>query len=291
MVSDPGSANGERAPRRVRSLLWVGDTAAGPLEAALAGSAADLVVADLEDTVAGRRKHEVRELLRETIAARAEDPQRRALFVRPNPLDTSLGRADLAVLAEAGVDGLVVPKATPEVLALARAAGVARLVALIETAEGVERAGESARCPGVELIELGAMDLALELRTEAAADGHDLLYTRSRLAIASRAAGLPGPVDAIFPDLHDSDGYLRAAARGRALGFAGMPCLSEDQVLLANEFFTPDPDAVERAGRIVAAYDGAVARGEGVVEVDGSVVERPTAERARIVLQEAGVSA
>ncbi|MEZ5076075.1 MAG: CoA ester lyase [Solirubrobacterales bacterium] len=276
--------------QRIRSLLWVGDTRAEALDQALAGSEADLVVADLEDTVAGGRKHEVRELLREVISARRGDPSRRPLFVRPNPLDTPLGRADLAVLVEAGVDGLVVPKATPEVLGFAYGAGATRLVALVETAEGVERAAESAACTGVELLELGAMDLALEVRTEAQPDGSELLYTRSRLVIASRTAGLPGPVDAIFPDLNDADGFRHATARGRALGFAGMPCLSEDQVRLANELFTPDPDAVAQARRIVEAYDGAVASGAGVVEVDGAVVERPTAERARIVLLEAGVN-
>jgi len=281
---------GTDRPSRVRSLLWVGNTTQSALEAALEGSAADLVVADLEDTVAGARKHEVRELLRQTFEERRSDPGRRPLFVRPNPLDTAIGLADLAVLAEAGVDGLVVPKATPEVLGTAFAAGVIRLVALIETAEGVERATESAACPGVELIELGAMDLALDIHTEAKVGGQDLIYTRSRLVMASRAAGLPGPIDAIFPNVDDGDGYLRAAAIGRELGFGGMPCLTEDQVALANDFFTPTDEEVARARLVVDSYDAAVAKGEGVVEVDGTMVERPTAERARNLLQEAGVA-
>lgn len=274
--------------RRVRSLLWVGDTRIDAVVAALESSQADLVVTDIEDTVPHSRKHEVREELRVLIGQRRGDADRRPLFVRPNPIDEPQGAADLAVLAEAGVDGLVVPKATPEILRSAHAAGVDRIVALIETAEGVERAGECASCPGVELVEFGAMDLGLETRVEPLPHGVEHAYTRSRLVLASRAAGLPGPIDAVYPDVGDLDGYRAAALLGRAMGFGGMPCFTDEQTAIANEVFTPAAEEVERARRTVAAYDEAVARGAGVAEVDGVLIERPAAERARRVLEDAG---
>jgi len=285
-----GCVDGPARRSRIRSLLWVGNTTGEAVRAALKSSEADLIVTDLEDTVAPRRKHEVRELLRALIAERSHDVSRRPLFVRTNPLDEPQGAADLIVLREAGVDGLVVPKATPEVLERAYGAGVQRLVALVETAAGVERAGESASCLGVELVELGAMDLALELRIEPTLDGIEMVYTRSRLVMASRAAGLPGPVDAIFANVNDLDGYREKALRARMMGFGGMPCLTEEQVEVANAVFTSSEKEIDRARRIVQAFDAAIERGEGVVDVDGIVVERPTAERARLVLHDAGIA-
>lgn len=276
------------APPRIRSLLWVGNTTTEAVDAALRSSQADLIVTDIEDTVPNSRKHAVREELRVLISGRRADAGRRPLFVRPNPIDEPLGAADLAVLAEAGVDGLVVPKATPERLRQAHAAGVSRLVALIETAEGVEHAGECAACPGVELIEFGAMDLGLETRVEPLPNGLEHAYTRSRLVLASRAAGLPGPIDAVYPDVGNLEGYREAALLGRAMGFGGMPSFTDEQTAIANEVFTPGHEEVERARRTVVAYDAALAGGSGVAELDGVLIERPAAERARRVLEDAG---
>jgi citrate lyase subunit beta/citryl-CoA lyase len=273
----------------VRALRWVGDSQDDTVREALATSSADLVVADLEDTVSPRRKHEAREILRRIAGEAAHHSSHRPLFVRINPLDTAEGIADLAVLAAAGIDGLVVPKATPEVLRRAFEAGVPRLIALVETAEGVERVSEIARCPAVELIELGAMDLSVEMRTEPMSNALEIAYVRSRLVIASRAAGLPGPIDATYGKLHDLEGYRAQCEVGRAMGFAGGACLTEDQVVVAREVFAPTAEAVRRAREIVEAYDAAIARGEGVVEVDGVVVERPVAEKARLVLTDAGL--
>ncbi len=100
----------------------------------------------------------------------------------------------------------------------------------------------------------------------------------------SRAAGLEPPLDTVWADLRDADGFIASAKHAAALGFQGKMCIHPDQVAPANAAFTPDEAAVAQAKRIVAAFDKAEARGLASIQLDGQFIDYPIVQRARRVL-------
>jgi len=158
---------------------------------------ADAVVLDLEDAVAADAKAHARAAVA-TWAATADPSDRTRVVVRINDTASAEHVADLRLVAEAGVEAVMLPKAeTVEQVAAVRAAGPVQVLALIETARGVEQAGVVAAADGVTRLVFGTLDLALDLDLdiEQAPDG--LGYAAGRLAVASRIAGLPTPVTSI----------------------------------------------------------------------------------------------
>lgn len=274
----------------IQAIRWIGDPTKEAVAEALDSSRADMVVADIEDTVAPSRKTQVREILCEILENRSRRADQRPLWVRPNAIDTSRGAEDVAALVGAGVDGLVIPKAMPEILDAAYAAGSHCMIALAETAEGIERISDIARSPGVERLELGALDLTLDLNTWPLPQGLELAYARARIVIASRAARLPAPIDATFPSVEDLDSYRAVCEFGRAMGYGAAACLTEEQVELALSVFGLSDEQINDAKEVVAAYDYSIERGEGVARVAGRIIERPEAERARRLLADVASS-
>jgi citrate lyase subunit beta/citryl-CoA lyase len=153
-------------------------------------------------------------------------------------------------------------------------------VALVETALGVHRAFEIAAAAGIARIAFGSVDFALD--TGATQDYLPLLYARSTLVTASRAGGLPTPIDGVEVALDDPDAARASALTARALGFGGKLCIHPRQVGPVNEAFTPSVVEVEQARRLIASVrDGAANR------VDGQMVDLPVLERARRLLRQA----
>jgi citrate lyase subunit beta/citryl-CoA lyase len=111
----------------------------------------------------------------------------------------------------------------------------------------------------------------------------EVLYARSRVALAARL-GEVHPVDQILADFRDADRYRRDAHEARALGYRGKLCIHPAQVALAHEVFTPSPEEVDRARRLLAAYEAATARGEATIAFEGEMVDEPMARRARATL-------
>jgi citrate lyase subunit beta/citryl-CoA lyase len=229
-------------------------------------SGADVVILDLEDAVAPSGKDSAR------ASVGAWLPGRRAL-VRINAPGTPWFDADAALVAARGVP-VVVPKAeTPGVLA-----GFREVVALVETAAGVERAGELAAVPSVTRLAFGSIDLAAELGVDPE-DREPFAYARSRLVIASAAAGLAPPVDGVTASL-DDDARLEADVRyARRLGFGGKLCIHPRQVPVARAAFAPTEAERAWARRVVTA-------GDAVSVVDGRMVDKPVLARARRILGE-----
>jgi citrate lyase subunit beta/citryl-CoA lyase len=231
-----------------------------------AGSGADVVILDLEDAVAPADKDsarvEVRAWLRHTAA-----------MVRINAPGTPWFDADAAMVAALGVP-VVVPKAeTPGVLA-----GFGAVVALVETARGVERAAELAAVPSVTRLAFGSVDLAAELGV-APEDREPFAYARSRLVIASAAAGLAPPVDGVTTDLRD-DQRLEADVRyARRMGFGGKLCVHPRQVAPVRAGFAPTEAERDWARRVLTA-------GASASTVDGRMVDKPVLDRARRILGE-----
>ncbi len=281
-MSDIGdSVNSMPSLASARSFLFAPGSDDRKLSKAL-DAGADAVIADLEDAVLPDEKERARSLVGGTMGGSSESLR----LVRVNAVGTPWFDDDISSLAAIGLDGIVLPKATPEAAARTTQLGLP-VVAIVETADGLRRAHALASTPGVATLVLGAVDLGLELGLEPRADGHELLHARSTLVVDSAAAGIRPPVDQVWVDTRDLDGLERDCLLARSLGFRGKACIHPAQVAVVNEAFTPSQDEVARAQAVVAAYERAAAAGQGAVALDGEMIDLPVVERARRVLANA----
>lgn len=268
------------SPERVaaaRSALFVPGDRPERFDKAVA-SGADLVIIDLEDAVAAEDKARAREEAVSWLSA-----GRGGAAVRINALGTEHSPADRsALVGRPGLEAVVVPMAD-DPAALARLAGEldgVAVVAMIETAAGVLQALEVARSPGVTRLAFGHLDLAADL--DSADSRVAMLHARSTLVLASRAAGLPGPLEGVTPTLDDPARWAQDARYAAELGFSGKLVIHPAQVEAVNAAFTPTAEEVARATRVLEA----AAQG-GAVRLDGEMVDAPVVARARRVLARA----
>jgi citrate lyase beta subunit len=266
-----------------RSLLFAPGDDARKLGKAI-GAGAGYAVADLEDAVADAHKADARATVADALAARTEGGGRCA--VRINALDTPYAADDLAMVARAGADAIVVPKARALTLAGLDAGGLPPIVAIVETAAGLQESAAIAAAPGVRWLLLGAVDLGQELRLTRRADGLELLFARSKLVMDSAAAGIDAPIDVVHVNLDAPDALAAECALARSLGFGGKACIHPRQIATVEAAFAPSEPELEHARRVVRDYEAALDRGDGVVTVDGEMVDRPVYERALDIINE-----
>lgn len=250
---------------------------------------ADAVVFDMEDSVGAAQKEEARTCIAEFLATPRPPGAHR--LIRLNPVHTATGDADLAFFRDReGFDGVLVPKVeAPEALETAArvfATGrsvrpVPPLLPLLESPRAVLRAFviASAAAPVAALL-LGAEDLAAALGVARTMEGEELIFARSQIAMAAAAVGADA-IDAVFTRLDDDEGLRRDCVRARGYGFRGKMAIHPRQIAVVNDVFTPSAAEVERAHRLIAAYEAALARGEGVTRLGAEMVELPMVERAR----------
>lgn len=243
-------------------------------------SGADAVIVDLEDAVAPGAKATAREGLAAWLRSSAAQP----VLVRVNGAQTPWFADDLAACAAAAVSGLVVPKAEDAAtLARASAALPGRpLLPLVETAAGFDALRDVAAAPGVQRLVFGSLDFQVDLGIED--DGDALLFFRSQLVLASRLHGLAAPVDGVTTALDDEGATARDAMRARRLGFGAKLCIHPRQVAAVNAAFTPSPEELAWARRVVEAVDASAG---AAVAVDGRMVDAPVLRRAQVLLQRA----
>lgn len=259
--------------------------------ASAVGSGADAVVFDLEDSVEAAHKAEARQHIAETLP-RLGSVGIVQRFVRLNATSSDWFADDLDFVRNLpGLDGVVVPKAeSPEQIAgVASSVGGPHVVPLIETSRGILHAPAiAAAVGGLRLILFGAEDLTAEIGVPRTVDGDELIYPRSQVVLAATSVGADA-VDAVFIDIASPDDLRKDAVRARAMGFRGKMAIHPDQIPTINDVFTASPEEIDRARRIVEAFDAAIRRGEGVVRVDDKMVDAPVATRARRVLATASV--
>jgi citrate lyase subunit beta/citryl-CoA lyase len=263
----------------LRSLLFAPGSDARKLEKAFA-SAADGVVCDLEDAVAPADKEAAREVTAAAVAG-AADPAR---LVRVNGAGTDWFKDDLGLTATLDLDGIVLPKASPDAVDALGPDGPP-VVAIVETALGLRQAFEIASRPRVAALLLGSVDLGAEVGLEPRADGQELLYARSKISFDSAAAGRRGPFDVVHLDFADTVGLEAQCRLARSLGFRGKASIHPAQIETINAVFSPSEQEVEWARSVVDAFEG---QSEGVLAVNGTMVDKPVVERARRILAEAG---
>jgi citrate lyase subunit beta/citryl-CoA lyase len=277
-----------RGARRLRSLLTVTANRAD-LVGKAPRSAPDAVFLDLEDGVPPDAKVAARADARAAAAALREAAPAMQVFVRVNGLTTPWFDGDMAEALDPALTGVVVPKVESlghvativEALEGADRTELGILVG-VESAAGVARAEDILQSP-VRWCYFGAEDFVADMGGVRTSGNQEVLYARSRVALAARVGGVHA-VDQIVADFRDDGRYIRDAEEGRALGYRGKLCIHPAQVPLAHEVFTPSAAAVDHARRLLAAYEEAATRGEATIAFDGEMVDEPMARRARAVL-------
>jgi citrate lyase subunit beta / citryl-CoA lyase len=265
----------------LRSLLFVPGDDERKLSRA-AESEADALILDLEDAVSPPAKPAAREQVLAFLGESGPAVRARQMMVRINGADTPWFRDDVDALLEAGVIAVMLPKSV-----LRTAAAVPpglEVLALIETARGVEEALAVAETVIVRRLMLGSADLAADLGVPARDDEQELAYPRARLAMCSAAAGIEGPVDVVSLAVRELGPLRESAARAKSLGFTGKACIHPAQVAPVNEIFTPAAAEVSWAQGVLNAFDAAEAAGLAVTMFEGSMVDAPVVTRARRIL-------
>lgn len=241
-------------------------------------TAAHAVIVDLEDAVSPEHRPKARAALGAWLSAD------RPVLVRVNAAATEWFDGDLALCAHPGVCGVVLPKAerAADVKVVMAACGARMPVfPLIESAAGLWNALEVARAANVRALMFGSIDYQADLGIT----DDELLHARSQLVLASRVAGIGPPVDGVSQAIDDEEALRRDARRARDLGFGGKLCIHPRQVDVVNDCFQPTPPQIAWARRIV---DGYAAAGEGVVVIDGRMVDRPVLLKAQAIIDAAG---
>jgi len=266
-----------------RSWLFVPATRPERFEKA-AASGADRIIVDLEDAVAADAKVEARDRL-----AAAAFPSRVPVYLRVNGHGTEWFHDDVVLAARRPFAGVVLPKASSaaEVERLAAALPPEQtIVPLVETAAGVWNVLEVARAHGVERLAFGAVDFQLD----AGISGGplELAYARSRIAIASRVAGIAAPVDAISVALDDELQVESEAREGRRFGFGGKMCIHPRQVAPTHAAYQPSAEEIAWARGLLEALAERKGEERGAFSYRGGMVDRPVIERARQIVAVAG---
>ena len=286
----------------MRSLLFVPGDSERKLEKGF-GAGADVVIVDLEDSVAGSNKVAAR-----AVAAGFISNQKHrtgsAIYVRVNDLSTGLTDGDLAALVPAKPDGIMLPKSNngQDVQQLAVKLrvheaesglpdGAIRIVPIItETAAGVlaaaSYAGTSARLAG---LTWGAEDLSAAIGARSARDETgrytDVFRLARAMTILAAGAAEVAAIDTVFPDFRDMGAFETECREAERDGFTGKMAIHPAQVPVINAAFTPSAEAVERSQAIVDAF--AAAGNPGVVGIDGKMYDRPHLRLAERLLARA----
>jgi citrate lyase subunit beta/citryl-CoA lyase len=259
-------------------------------------TALDVALLDLEDGVAVSEKDTARGVVGASLG-RPSNGRGPLRYVRMNAVQSEARRgADLEAIVRPGLDGIVAPKVdgVDDVLLLARllderesgaglTASSVRIIGAIESATGLLNAPAIAACsPRVIGLMFGAEDFALDigLATLREDEAADLMYARSAMVIAAAAARKLS-FDGVWPDISDVDGLRRDSVLSRRLGFSGKTLIHPGQVETINEVFSPSEREVEYSRRVLAAFEEALARGDGAIALGGQLLDPPIVERAR----------
>ena len=274
----------------MRSLLFVPADSERKIEKAMA-SGVDVVILDLEDSVAPQNKPAARVLAAETLQRARSGPQ---IYVRVNALDTGLTSDDIAAVLPAGPDGIIQPKTETGacVAKLAGMVGADMPVIAIATETATAMFGLGSYSPATANLQgmaWGAEDLSNELGAQANRSADGLLTEPYRLArslclFGARAAGVE-PVDTVYVDFRNQAGLERDCEDAVRDGFSCKMAIHPAQVEVINRIFTPSPQQVAEARSIIDAF--ADAGDAGVVGIDGKMYDIPHLNRSRKLLDRA----
>ena len=277
-----------------RSRLYIpGSAPKYFINAALHG--ADAVILDLEDSVHPNEKDAARLLVRNAL--RAVDFLQCERMVRINQLP--LGLKDLEEIVPESPDLILIPKvekpdqvidASRKIADINANSGITRpiwLMPILESALGIEKAYEIATASEeIVALTIGLEDYTADLGVVKTSTGAESLFARQRVVNAAHAAGVQA-IDSVFGDVGDLDALRVWAINSRAMGFEGMGCVHPLQIAVIHQAFAPTKPELERARKIVAAYNEAQRKGLGVVSLGSKMIDPPVVQRALKLMAQA----
>ncbi|MET3661126.1 HpcH/HpaI aldolase/citrate lyase family protein [Aquamicrobium ahrensii] len=291
----------------MRSLLFVPGDSEKKLEKGFS-SGADAVIVDLEDSVAPANKEAARRIASDFLATRPKE-EKPAVYIRVNDLTTGLADADLAAVAGARPDGIMLPKSTSgadvqQLSAKLRVheaehglpdGGISIIPIATETAaslfSGGTYEGASARLAG---LTWGAEDLSASIGARAARDGNgrytDVFRLARTITLLAASSADVAAIDSVYPDFRDLAGLEAECIEAERDGFTAKMAIHPAQVPIINAAFTPSTAAIEQSAAVVAAFEAA--GNPGVVGIGGKMYDRPhlrLAERLLARARAAGV--
>jgi len=245
-----------------------------------ASSGADQIILDLEDAIGPHEK----DMARQNVVHWFQ--QGRTGVVRINGSDTPWSDADLAAMADCPGAQIMAPKAAPQsLLQIASLLPERGIIALIESVAGLVKIHEVAASTNIIRLAFGNLDFGTDARIPGT--GPTLDSARFQIAIASRHANLPPPIDGVTVELKNSKILTEDIMRGRNIGFSAKLCIHPSEIAQVNEGFSPSNKEINWAQGIVKAIaDSAGA----VVQVDGKMVDKPMLMRAQAILADVTAS-
>lgn len=276
-----------------RTMMFVPGANASMLrDATLYG--ADSLMFDLEDAVSLKEKDSARLLVYHAL--RKFDYSSVETVVRINGLDT-VGRQDVEAMVLAGVDVIRLPKTetaqdivdveaviTEMETKYGIAVGTTKMMAAIESAEGVLNAREIALASDRLIgIALGAEDYVTNMKTHRYPNGQELFFARSFILHSARAAGIAA-IDTVYSDVENTEGFLAEVELIKQLGFDGKSVINPRQIPLVNSVYEPSEKEIQNAKEVIWGIREAESKGSGVISVNGKMVDKPIVERAERVI-------
>ena len=281
----------------LRTALFVPGNRPERIEKAF-NTEADIVIIDLEDAVPISEK----EISRSTVREKVAQFSHRMMLVRINALGSPFIEGDLEEAIVQGVNGIILPKVEKpddihEINGLlskveekrALPQGSIHLFPLIESAAAVQYVYEivsvKTKPERIYTAAFGAADYTLDMGIEMSMEGTELFYARSRISIACRAAGIAPPVDTPFMiDLNDIEALISDAKRAKALGFQGKQLIHPKQIEPCNRIFSPAPEEIDRAKKIIQVFEEAEAAGTAAIQVEGKFIDYAVVKKSRDIL-------
>ncbi len=259
---------------------------------------ADALIFDLEDSVPVSEKPRARELAREFIG---KLKAANSIYVRVNALPTGMLEDDLEAIAVDGLIGIKLPKAesADDIRTVdSMLTGIEKKRGLPHGSIGIELGLESARgvwfayeiasaSPRVRSVMIGTAqdgDLQTDLGYTWTAEGNEVLYLRSRVLLAARAAGIEHVLDGAYSNVRDPEGLRICCEAARKLGYRGKSVIHPNQIATVNRVFAPTAQEIDYYRRVIEAFDAAVARGSAATTVDGKLVDYAMVGMAKRVL-------
>jgi len=279
-----------------RSLLYVPGSSSKMIAKSFEVEA-DGIIFDLEDSVSWQEKENARKNVIQAIG-RAKKTGKE-IIVRINVVNSHLGIHDILEVVPQEPDAIIIPKAEESSMitadtmigAIEREMGwdvnKIHLIPLMETADSIVNASKivcaASRING---LQFGAEDLTKELCIIRTSGGDELQYARSVLVFAGRARDID-IIDSPFVDFANAQGLIAETKRIKALGMTGKTCIHPNQVAVVNDLFSPAPEELVQARRVVEAFELSVKQGKGACTLDGKMIDNPVAERARQIIRKA----
>ncbi|MBN2668300.1 MAG: citrate lyase acyl carrier protein [Bacteroidales bacterium] len=250
------------------------------------------VILDLEDAVAPDKKHEARYIVRNAL--RSVNFYGAERMVRINQGEKGL--EDLEYIAAHNVNLILIPKceSAEEIRKIDKKIDELRkkhnfdypiwYMPIIESAMGVEKAFEIATASkNVSSMAIGLEDFTADLGVRRTNEATESLYARTRIVNACKAARIQ-PIDSVFSDVSDMEGLAKNVQTSKSLGFEGMGCIHPRQIQVIMENFAPETVEIEKAQKIVRAFNEAKEKGLGVVSLGTKMIDAPVVKRAETTI-------